>query len=198
MFSLPFEYSKCTFENFKCYNSELKTAVKKLNEYKGGLCALLSSVTGCGKTHLAIALARMHYRNLIYKWIDSKLESGEDFGDKDFAVNEFNKQLAVNEPLFLTEAEAYRMVYGNVEFTFWIKTTRLVIIDDVFSSRVNENTRSAIYELINTRVSNYRLDTVITSNLYINQIAEIDPRIASRIQGDFTFELRNGVDFRGR
>jgi DNA replication protein DnaC len=195
---LPQEYSSRSFENFKCYNNELKTAVNKLRAYKGGLCALLSPITGCGKTHLAIALARMHYRNLIYKWIDEKLESGEDFGDKNFAVNEFNKYSVLNEPLFLTEAEAFRMVYGNVEFTFWIKTTRLVIIDDVFSSRVNENTRSAVYELINTRVTNYRLDTVITSNLYINEIADIDPRIASRIQGDFTFELRNAVDYRGR
>lgn len=196
-FALPVKLAKAGFDNFNAYNTELKMAVDKLKQWDGaGLVCLLNNSTGTGKTHLSIATAREYFRKVIYKWIDDNADI--DFGYKDYAQADFNEMLNRNAPLFFTESETWKNDYGNIEFNFWLKINRVVIIDDLFAGKQSETSRAAIYEIINTRLTNYNLPTIITSNLTLDGISKIDERIASRLQSEYTFELTTTGDYRAK
>lgn len=186
-----------TLDTFSAYNAELASIVSKLKNWNGkGLVCLLSKHTGIGKTHLAIATAREHFKKQIYNWITNNKD--RDFGYKDYAQQEYFEVVERNTPLYFSENEMYRLDYGNIEFNFWLKINRVVVIDDLFAGKHSEVSRSAIYELINTRITNHNLPTIITSNLTLEKIGLIDERIASRLQSGLTFELKTNEDYRAR
>lgn len=194
-FNEPERFKTASFENFKEHNEELSSIVIKLKRYNGqGAVCLLSNYTGIGKTHLAIATARNYFKNRLYDWINENKDA--DFGYKEYAQQDFNEYRERNTPLYFSENDLFRNDFGNIEFNFWIKINRVVVIDDLFAGKQNELSRSAIYELINTRVTNFNLPTIITSNLTLPQIAKIDERIASRLQGGMTFEMQTVKDYR--
>ncbi len=183
-----------SFDNFtvKEKQSEL---VSRLKVWNGkGLIALLSPATGIGKTHLAVATAREYYKSKLYKWFDDNKDT--DFGYKEYAVQDFSEYAERNKPLFFSENDLFRNDFGNIEFNFWLKINRVVVIDDLFAGRQTDLTRSALYEMVNTRITNHNLPTIITSNLTLGMIAKIDERIASRLQGEMTFELEQTEDHR--
>lgn len=194
-FNVPVKFKDCSFDNFEAYNPELKMIVEKLKAWDGkGLVCLLNNQTGTGKTHLSIATTREYLRKVIYNWIDTNKDT--DFGYKEYALADFKELLDRNTPLFFTENETWKNDFGNIEFNFWLKINRVVIIDDLFAGKQNEVSRAAAYEIINTRLTNYDLPTIITSNLTLEQISKIDERISSRLQSGFTFELTSSQDYR--
>ena len=195
VFNEPAKYHGSSFDNFESYTTELQNIVNKLKNYNGGTVSLLSNITGCGKTHLAIAAAREYYRNLIYKWIDENAD--RDFGYKDYAKEDFDNYIKKKVPKFFSEKETYSLKYGNIEFNFYINTKGLIIIDDMFAGKQNETAEAAMYEIINTRTNN-NLPTIITSNLTLKQMSEGIDRIASRLQGDYCYQIVSGKDMRGR
>ena len=194
-FNEPVRFAQANFDNFDAYSDEFKGVVIKLQRWNGkGAIALLSNYTGIGKTHLAIATARNYFKNRLYDWINTNKDT--DFGYKDYAQADFNEYRERNTPLYFSENDLFRNDFGNIEFNFWLKINRVVVIDDLFAGKQTELSRSAVYELINTRVTNHNLPTIITSNLTLEQISRIDERIASRLQGGMTFELKSNKDFR--
>lgn len=191
-FGEPETYKHCSFDNFICYDDSLKIAVDKLKEYERGCLSLLSERTGTGKTHLAIATAREYYRKKIFEWIDTNKD--RDFGYKDYAEKEFFEMLEYHKPVFMTEFETYGVSYGNLEFKFYLPNRRLVNIDDIFASKNNEMARAALYEIVNTRVTNHNVPTIFTSNVLPENM--IDNRVSSRLQSGTVYIISKAKDYR--
>ncbi len=193
-FGEPANYWNYTLDNFKCDTVPETDIIMKLRCYDGtGLVVLLNPETGTGKTHLAIATARELLKKKIYEWIDKNKDN--DFGYVDFAEKDFRNYIEFYTPLFMTENKCYKIEYGNIVFNFGLYSQRTIIIDDLFASKINEYSRTAIYEIINTRVTNNNLPTIFTSNVLLKDMP--DSRISSRLQGDLTFELTSTKDYRG-
>lgn len=188
----PQLYKNCTLDSFNAYNESLKEIVNECRAYNGGCLSFLSEQSGNGKTHLAIATGREYFKNKLYAWIEKN--KNEDFGYKDYAEHEFWSYYEANKPIFMTESETYAISYGNIEFKFYLKTTRLVIVDDLFASKNNENARAAMYDLVNIRVTNHNLPTIFTSNLLPEGMP--DNRISSRLQSGKVLIMKNLRDYR--
>ena len=205
IYNQPEKYKACLLDNFIAHDKTLSNIVYKLKNWNGEkpVC-LLSEKTGCGKTHLAIATARNYFKNVLYKWITDNAD--KDFGYQDYMMKDFNDYAKSFVPAFYNEADIYYRItstYSNENnFTEqdvinnYAKRTNLLIIDDMFASRQNDFARGKMYDIINSRITYNGLPTIITSNLTLDKIAEIDERIASRLQGEYTFQLNDVKDMR--
>ncbi|MGE5223985.1 MAG: ATP-binding protein, partial [Omnitrophica WOR_2 bacterium] len=110
---------------------------------------------GCGKTHLAAAIAN-------------------------FAVNLGVPTLFITVPDLL---DMLRFAYDDPEATFQqrfeeIRNSRLLVMDDFGTQNATSWAQEKLFQIVNYRYIN-RLPTVITTNLLLDQI---DERISSRFQ----------------
>ena len=132
------------------------------NAMKGWL--LLEGAYGCGKTHLAAAIANA-------------------------AVQRGLPTLFITVPDLL---DSLRFAYGNPETTFEarfdeIKNANLLVMDDFGTQNATNWAQEKLFQIINYRYIN-NLPTVITTNLILD---EIESRIRSRLQdSDFVQHLR--------
>lgn len=78
----------------------------------------------------------------------------------------------------------------------------LLCIDDIFSSREGgncEQARSVLLAILDERTTNTMKPTILTSNLTIEEIANIDTRLASRMRNSMLIEIASTMeDYRGR
>lgn len=117
---------------------------------------LLIGLFGCGKTHLAAAIAHEAH-----------------------AVAQMAVQFAV-APDLLDQLRATYAPGSDSEYDSRFEAIRavpLLIIDDLGSEQASPWAREKLYQIFNHRY-NHRLPTVITTN---EDLGEIDPRIASRL-----------------
>jgi DNA replication protein DnaC len=80
-------------------------------------------------------------------------------------------------------------------------SVELLAIDDVFSTKEGnfEFSRSILFTIIENRSIYKMKPTILTSNLSIKEIADIDTRIASRISNSMLIEISSKQDdYRGR
>jgi DNA replication protein DnaC len=72
----------------------------------------------------------------------------------------------------------------------------LLVIDDLGTEMATSFTKSALYNLINTRLLSKK-PTIINTNLTSKEIQDIySPRILSRIMGNFNTNKFLGLDIR--
>jgi DNA replication protein DnaC len=110
---------------------------------------------GCGTTHLAAAIAN-------------------------FRIGAGFKTLFVNTPDLLDHLRATDNASSNISYDKrfeQVRTTPLLILDDLGMQSNTEWTKEKLYQIFNYRYSN-RLPTVITTN---GELETIEPRIRSRI-----------------
>ncbi len=125
---------------------------------------LLEGAYGCGKTHLAAAIANAAVHNGI-------------------------PTLFITVPDLL---DSLRFAYGNPETTFEarfneIKNADLLVMDDFGTQNATAWAQEKLFQIINYRYIN-QLPTVITTNLILD---EIESRIRSRLQdSDFVQHIR--------
>jgi len=154
-----------TFENFKpsgrvgLWPAQLDSLVQAFNQaqqfatnLKGWL--LLQGTYGCGKTHLAAAIAN-------------------------FAVGLGVPTLFITVPDLL---DSLRMAYGSEETTYeerfeQIRSAHLLILDDFGTQNATQWAQEKLFQIINFRYIN-KFPTVITTNM---PLAEIEDRIHSRL-----------------
>jgi DNA replication protein DnaC len=115
---------------------------------------LIQGDYGCGKTHLAAAIAN-------------------------FAVSMGVPTLFITVPDLL---DSLRMAYGSQETTYedrfeQIRNAKLLIMDDFGTQNATQWAQEKLFQIINYRYTN-RLATVTTTNI---PLQEIDPRIRSRL-----------------
>ncbi len=118
---------------------------------------LLEGGYGCGKTHLAAAIAN-------------------------FAVSNGTPTLFITVPDLL---DSLRFAYADPETTFEqrfedIRNSNLLILDDFGTQNATAWAQEKLFQIINYRYIN-RLSTVITTNLMLD---EIEGRIRSRLQDE--------------
>jgi len=160
-----------TFENFsENGNSKAKfiSALDRENLHKAfDVCEAFAKVPqkwilleggyGCGKTHLAAAIAN-------------------------FAVNNGMPTLFITVPDLL---DSLRFAYADPETTFEqrfeeIRNAELLILDDFGTQNATPWAQEKLFQIINFRYVN-KLATVITTNLMLD---EIEGRIRSRLQDE--------------
>ena len=166
-------FKNMTFESFKPQGrvglgeaqvASIKTAysqaVRFAQELNGWL--LLLGTYGCGKTHLAAAIAN-------------------------YAVENGISTLFETVPDLLDWA---RFGYSNSDSSFEarfdeIRNIKLLVLDDLGTENTTPWAREKLYQIINYRYVN-KLPTVITTNLGLEKIEE---RVRSRLQDDLVLKI---------
>lgn len=176
------ELKDLTFESFEprgrkglgeMQSASLETAYNHAHHYAQNLNGwlLLQGGYGCGKTHLAAAIAN-------------------------FAVGLGVPTLFLTVPDLL---DSLRFAYGAEDTTFeerfdQIRNARLLVLDDFGTQNATGWAQEKLFQIINYRYIN-KLSTVITTNLSLD---EIEPRIRSRLSDpDLVSAVRiSAPDFR--
>jgi DNA replication protein DnaC len=160
------ELGGLTFETFQSrgrkglgelHSNSLEWAFNRARLYAGNLQGwlLIMGNYGCGKTHLAAAIAN-------------------------FAVGVGVPTLFLTIPDLL---DSLRFAYDSENTTFEqrfeeIRSAALLVLDDFGTQNATEWAREKLFQIINYRYIN-RLPLVVTTNLALDQI---EPRIRSRLQ----------------
>ncbi|MBE6787315.1 MAG: hypothetical protein E7537_03100 [Ruminococcaceae bacterium] len=178
---MPLE--QCRFDNFdlKYYKDDAKkrmTSILKLcKEYvldfnpNTSSNLLFLGEPGLGKTHLTLAI------------VSAVIEKGymPVYGPAENLFNTIQKEKFEGEN---------KGAFENMQ------NCDLLVIDDLGTEMVTSFTKSALYNLINTRMLTKK-PTIINTNLSLKEIESIySPRIASRLIGNFNANKFLGNDIR--
>jgi len=156
---------KCTFESFKVENGwqlhAKNTAKNFVKLYPHSKWLYMGGQVGAGKTHLCVAvvnkLMKMTKTSRYMLWRDDSTQL---------------KALANNADLYLTNIEP-------------LKKAEILYIDDLFKSEEGATPTEAdiklAHEILNYRYINRHLVTIISSELFIDDLIDIDQAIGSRV-----------------
>jgi DNA replication protein DnaC len=172
---IPKRYFDKKIDDFEGNKELVEKCIKSITDNES---VFVSGKCGTGKTHLAIGLLKEWVRKYTIGFITEKnMTDAQMFG--------WNTV----EPIFLPSVD----LFFELKSTFNSKSedemdiikkyerTPLLVIDDVGSEKVSDWSRQMFYLLVDRRYRNMN-PTIITSNLSLQQIAElIDERISSRI-----------------
>jgi hypothetical protein len=159
--------------------------VKKVTDWNFGspfLCSIISKQNGIGKTHIAFCL----FKKFIYQRF---LEDGY----KDYLPAHFIKGYDLLDELQGTFGKTKNQ-FTTEEVYYKYSLCHFLGVDDLFADRANNFERQAMYKILDKRVDWYGLPTVITSNLSLAEIYDIDSRIGSRINNSMLFEINTKLD----
>ena len=158
----------CTFEKFETteqWQNTIKEKAVAFTEDEQRQLFFIGGQSGCGKTHLCTAICR----ELIYK--------GND----------------VHYMLWREEAPKLKAIINDVSYPEQVnklKTVKVLYIDDLFKTGKTENNKVMLptvadinlaFEIINHRYNDPNLITIISSELMIQQIIDIDEATGGRI-----------------
>ncbi len=120
---------------------------------------LLSGDNGCGKTHLAVAIA------------GERIEQGATvfFAIVPDLLDHLRATFSPNSPV------EYDQLFEQV------RSVPLLILDDLGAESSTPWAQEKLYQIMVHRHNN-RLPTVITTNYLMGQIEEVQPRLASRLK----------------
>lgn len=169
------------------------------------LVAFISKHNGIGKTHLIFAL----FKKAVYDWMNTRdifkepaklIQFEEDYLQRDEKFKWFYKERDIMYAISEEYGGQRALQHEKQALDTFIEKP-ILFIDDLFSTKKagNENSRRIMLDLIDQRVDWYGRPTVITSNLSLEEIhAEIEPRIASRLRSEYTFNVKSEFpDMRG-
>ncbi len=144
------------------YQKAMKKIVKKYIETKGINSILLLGQSGSGKTHLAVAIAKVFIER--GAWIELMPYAEE-----------------------ITKIKQDVLDKGKYDATMYkYKNCDYLIIDDFLKGTVknrmsNEKDFKYVYEIIDCRYK-YRKPVIITSEFFIDEIQDLDEAIAGRLK----------------
>ena len=151
---------KKRFSNFQAeeewQKSILKTAKGFVTDGGKGWLAMLGQ-TGCGKTHLCSAVANQllgNGRQVLYMLWTTEIRQ--------------LKRMATDPQ--------YDRIFDQ------FRTAEVLYIDDLFKGKVTDADVQACYDLLNFRYNDARLTTILSSELSLKEIGQIDGAIAGRIR----------------
>ncbi len=174
----------CTFGSFNLgyYEGEAKDRMTQIFNYckawaddfdRDSKSILMFGKTGLGKTHLSLAIAN----ELVAKGFNVCYIS---------AGNLFTR----------LEREQFGKYKSDESFEDVVLESDLLILDDLGSEFITSFTVAKLYNIVNTRIL-YGLPTIISTNLMYDEIGDkYDPRVYSRIIGDYTMLEFLGSDIR--
>ncbi len=182
-------FSDCRFDNFNLdyypNDGESKISpklrmeknfsfIKKFaEEFPKGENLLFIGGTGLGKTHLSIALGN----ELLKKGYSVYYASADEF-------------------ISNLERERYNRSNLKIDVYETSNDCDLLIIDDLGTEFLTNFGKSAIYNIINSRILKGK-STIVNTNLTMAEIAEkYTPRVSSRFIGNYVSLLFDGKDIR--
>ena len=170
--SIPPKYINSTFENFKVYSTATKNAFNLCKAFADKPCGSLFIYGGCGtgKTHLAIAIGRelvLQGKKVHFTCTPGLLYS-------------IRKSFSENYP----ESDC-------IERYVWF---HCLVLDDLGIEKSSTWAKQTIDYIVYERDNKLR-PMVITSNLSLDEIAIVSPRIASRLAAGIVIKLC-GEDYR--
>jgi DNA replication protein DnaC len=162
------KYQDCTFDTYKG-NDNLVKALKEIGEES----VVLSGKTGCGKTHLAVAMMRVYKVSVL----------GATFITAPELLLKIRTAFSPNA----TETEeGIIRHYSDVE---------LLVIDDLGAEKTSEYSITTLYLIIDRRNRELK-KTIITTNLTLQEVEEtLGARMASRL-ADMKIIKINMPDYR--
>jgi len=165
---IPLKYSDCTFDSFKG-NDKLVETLKKIDQNES---ILLTGNTGCGKTHLAIALMKESKTDAMFISVPELLLTIRN----SFRENSSESELEVVNRFFKYPT---------------------LILDDLGAEKTTEYAIATFYLIINRRINDLKR-TIITTNLSLKDIESVfGARIASRLSEMRVIKI-NMPDYRKR
>lgn len=163
---LPTAYKECSFENYQG-NDKLIEDLKELITYKDGI--VLRGNTGCGKTHLAIAIAKQiptEPANIRGTW---ETVPGTIFTTAPELLLKIRS--AFREDAKQTEEQLIDYYAG----------CELLILDDLGSEKTTEFAVTTFYIILDRRIRDCK-QTIITTNLSQAEVEQVfGARISSRM-----------------
>jgi DNA replication protein DnaC len=159
---------KSSFDNFNGGESAKKLCSEASKHLKS---VLLCGKTGCGKTHLAVAMMRQ------------KIINSETIFDVDHYYGRKQAIFITAPELLLEIRTSYNNKDGDTEEDIINKYggIGLLVLDDLGAEKTSEWVESTLYLIIDRRNRNERW-TIITSNLDLEEIEHhLGARIASRL-----------------
>ena len=166
------QIQNCTFEKFQEtyeWQKRIKSNAQSFVNDQLGKGFFIGGQVGCGKTHLCTAivveLIRQGNTAMYMKWREDSMKL-KAYNDDDFN--------------YIQEISRF-------------KNAKVLYIDDFFKGAKGERPSNAdikmAFDLIDTRYRDKTLITVISSELYVGEIMDIDSAIGSRI-----FEMVKGFN----
>lgn len=178
---LPFAYHQCSFDNY-IGNDRLVSDLKKLTETDESI--VLRGNTGCGKTHLAIAIG---------KEIKTEYRSGNNYWE----IYNPGSVFTTAPELLLKIRSSFREGAQETEEQIISEYSKvqLLILDDIGSEKISEFAIATFYIILDRRIRNLKR-TIITTNLSQKEIEEVfGARIASRLASMTNIKI-NMPDYR--
>ena len=173
-FGVPKKYLGCSFDNYIEKAGKYKTECQKY--LAGGM--VLTGNTGCGKTHLAVAIVKKIHSDEITRLLNMTRKPGYAYypGKKCFVSIPdllLEIRMTYDKKSSLSEADIIEK-YTNVPF---------LILDDLGSEKTSEFSITTLYLIIDRR-DREEMSTIITTNLTNEEIEKtMNARIASRMAG---------------
>ncbi len=177
----PKAYRECTFENYHGNDKLVKDLQRFIGAYWDGI--VLRGNTGCGKTHLAIAIARQIPTEPIKTRGGWETISGTIF--------------TTAPELLLKIRSAFRdgSEQSEEQLIDYYSGCELLILDDLGSEKTSEFAVTTLYIILDRRIRDC-LKTIITTNLSQQEIdATFGARIASRLSAMENIKI-NMPDYR--
>jgi DNA replication protein DnaC len=166
---LPVAYKNCTFESYHGNDKLIKDLKKLITVDADGI--VLRGNTGCGKTHLAIALA---------KHIPTEDRFSRSSGEM------IHGTIFTTAPeLLLKIRSAFRddAKQSEEQLIDYYSGCELLILDDLGSEKTSEFAVTTLYVIIDRRLRDCK-KTIITTNMSQPDIEQtFGARIASRLSG---------------
>lgn len=172
-----------TLENFKTPERWQRDTKQKAVDFLGNggekWFVALGSI-GAGKTHICTAICGM------------KLKAGNEVRYMLW------RDMSVKLKAAVSDSEEYdRLIYP-------LKNAKVLYIDDLFKTerggKISQADINLAFELLNYRYCNKKLTTVISSELTLNEIMDIDEAVGSRIfercKPDYCIELEGKKNWR--
>jgi len=176
---VPLEYRKALASDFK--DMAIPGLKKLANNKWQNIC--LRGGTGIGKTHLATALMRSVMAADSPNFVG--VETGKDLFDYAGSIG------WVSVPFFLTQIKStFSRESRNTEQEIIERyaVPKCLVLDDLGAEKSSEFSISSLYVLLSERI-NRQKKTIITTNLTLEELEEVDQRLASRLAGFSTVIL---------
>lgn len=173
---IPSLYKNCKFDDLKGNNGYL-SQVNKIKDWKysdPSLLSMLSRKNGVGKTHIAWCLT------LRYFFFNSKFNSERCFF-KEYEILNLIKSTYDDNGVLNEEQQKKAFIKKPI-----------LVIDDLFRTKRNDWALSVMFEIIDARLDWLR-PTIITSNLTLEEIHDLDSSIASRINNSMLFQFEGDL-----
>lgn len=187
--SLPKLYENSDMDNFTG-SQKVKDLTKKWAEnYKLTGSVLITGDVGRGKTHLAVAMAKLIPITKLVDPITRLVYDDSDGMLKYIKVWEYQPKIKFQDitMLVMEILKNYNGKSGTrsaleTMSTLMDGTFDVIIADDIGASTMTEHTRQIMFVLINYWYSN-NVTTIYTTNIPGDKLKDMDERMSSRIMG---------------